>query len=594
MIRFKCPHCGRDLKASEAARGRNLHCPTCSGDLVIPDRTPQTDAKGGNAGRGTSTSTNSEAHSPKVKVRCPHCHRAFAARRSMLGKELACPACSTSFHLQQETLKPQSNPEPDKAQRQACDSQAKEGLSIQRSTPHVEGKSADGKQGMRAKPPRTLKTTLAAMLNIVFLILLCWLLYRWWYGILMTVVGLVVTVIAFVVLALLLALCVHWVGERRKTQLIRTQSGAVDDQVQFTVYRPEIIPPDIWQTMLAFAHRSQLPRDTAQDAEYDPIVEVARQAQNILGECVAHYQSLTQDSSRPVPRDGCLRFVPHMDGIEFNPTSRSFLWEEGIHREEFRFRAANRLDGTVARGGMTVFLGNVQIAEITLSIKVSSAQAVVLTRAVVHNSSRPYRKIFASYSHKDLPIVREFERFGLVLGDEFVRDWTHLRSGELWCDRLQQMIQEANVFQLFWSWNAMESAFVRKEWEFALSLGRPNFIRPVFWEEPMPEKPEQDLPPEQLRRFHFHKLESVAAVPRPPSAGRGNPEPMLHSVFGNHPEAAIPLLCGIFAFLKLTGVIGWSWWWVFSPLWALLLIILTTVTVGLPVLGIIWLVRRFK
>jgi hypothetical protein len=28
------------------------------------------------------------------------------------------------------------------------------------------------------------------------------------------------------------------------------------------------------------------------------------------------------------------------------------------------------------------------------------------------------------------------------------------------------------------------------------------------------------------------------------------------------------LLCILFVVLKLTGVIDWSWWWVFSPLWA--------------------------
>lgn len=31
------------------------------------------------------------------------------------------------------------------------------------------------------------------------------------------------------------------------------------------------------------------------------------------------------------------------------------------------------------------------------------------------------------------------------------------------------------------------------------------------------------------------------------------------------------LLCGLlaiaFVVLKLTGVIGWSWWWVLAPLW---------------------------
>lgn len=29
----------------------------------------------------------------------------------------------------------------------------------------------------------------------------------------------------------------------------------------------------------------------------------------------------------------------------------------------------------------------------------------------------------------------------------------------------------------------------------------------------------------------------------------------------------VPLLAVLFIYLKLTGVIDWSWWWVLSPLW---------------------------
>ena len=42
------------------------------------------------------------------------------------------------------------------------------------------------------------------------------------------------------------------------------------------------------------------------------------------------------------------------------------------------------------------------------------------------------------------------------------------------------------------------------QWEHALSLRRASFIRPVYWEVPMPESPDRDLPPDGLRTFHFH------------------------------------------------------------------------------------------
>ena len=48
------------------------------------------------------------------------------------------------------------------------------------------------------------------------------------------------------------------------------------------------------------------------------------------------------------------------------------------------------------------------------------------------------------------------------------------------------------------------------------------------------------------------------------------------------------LLLIVFIVLKLTGVINWSWWWVLSPLWFSLGI----VVIILIVLGIYWLVKK--
>ncbi len=94
----------------------------------------------------------------------------------------------------------------------------------------------------------------------------------------------------------------------------------------------------------------------------------------------------------------------------------------------------------------------------------------------------------------------------MSVGDEYLRDIVHLRVGEHWNDRLKQMIEQANVFQLFWSWNSINSEFVQQEWRYAMTLGHKHFIRPVYWEEPLPELAERDLPPEELKKLHFQKI----------------------------------------------------------------------------------------
>jgi hypothetical protein len=286
-------------------------------------------------------------------------------------------------------------------------------------------------------------------------------------------------------------------------------SQIIDRNVRFTVYRPERVRPEVWYTMLAFAYRAADAEEGGGDIR-ESLKEVEHRAASVLGDQIESYESRTADSRQDIPREGTLRFVPRFEGLDFNPPERSFLWVERVHQESFRFRAPREVDGGVVHGRMEVYLGVILIAEIGLTISVDSGaeapepEAEPRLQAASHG--RPYRRIFASYSHKNLSIVRQFEVFVEAFGDEFMRDWTHLKAGEVWSERLQLMISEADIFQLFWSRNSMESDFVRQEWEYALGLGRPSFVRPVYWEEPMPENPDKGLPPELLRQLHFHRL----------------------------------------------------------------------------------------
>jgi len=288
------------------------------------------------------------------------------------------------------------------------------------------------------------------------------------------------------------------------------------------LYRPAEAVALRWYPLLAFAHLAER-RPDAQDNEPDPVREVRRQAEQTLGEKVFDYRAVTQDSEAAIPREGELVLVPEITGVEFNPRQRSFLWEESVHREEFRFRAAAELAGAVVRGRLTVFLGSIILAEVPLGIRVVSESAT--RRAPESDSARVYRKIFVSYSRRDEGVVDEITRYARTLGDRYLRDVVDINAGEVWGDRLQSMIREANIFQLFWSWNSVESAFVRQEWEYALALRRPGFVRGVYWEEPMPEVPDRGLPPEELKRLHFQYVAVRGEAMSPRQADKPTPIP---------------------------------------------------------------------
>jgi len=322
-------------------------------------------------------------------------------------------------------------------------------------------------------------------------------------------------------------------GERSSGLPALSPKPIGDDNVQFTVYRPRAVKPGPWYTLLAFAHlATKRPGDSPQAP--DPVQEVRHQAHGLLGDAgIRAYQSTTQDSTASVPHRETITLIPDVPGLEFNPPSRSFRWTESFHREEFRFQAAQDRVGQIVRGRLSVFLGTMLLADVVLAIAVQETVDDIPEEAQPHEASKAgrYRKVFASYSHKDLQIVEQFEHFAKALGDEYLRDWKNLRAGEVWNERLLKMIEEADVFQLFWSRNSMQSDYVRQEYEHALGLNRVNFIRPTYWEEPLPTDPEKNLPPETLLKLHFQRIVALKEPPDDATCETQAPELVMNRRF---------------------------------------------------------------
>jgi len=326
---------------------------------------------------------------------------------------------------------------------------------------------------------------------------------------------------------------------KRYADLDNHTQNVVDRDVQFTVYRPRVAQPGRWETMLAIAHKSE-PFVGPDGNVVDPAAEVIKQATRHLGD-VGSYHTSVSDSGEALHRGSQLHFVPEIEGVTFNPSRASFLWLEPVHVEQFRLLADPRLAGQRVSGQVSVFYGLVLIAEVTLVLQIgvntpaTSNMKGSSTREFPFETARPYRTIFASYSHRDASIVDWFEATYQSLGDQLVRDVRHLRAGEVWSERLRAMIHDSDIFQLFWSANARTSEFVRSEWAYALDLRRDRFVRPVYWEQPMPPAPQE------LSRVHFTYFgQLVIAGSRLTSGGLINPAISNQRQIENVPhEAAI-------------------------------------------------------
>jgi hypothetical protein len=312
--------------------------------------------------------------------------------------------------------------------------------------------------------------------------------------------------------------------------------GIVDEDVRFTVYRPLALPAGVWASLLVFAHKTDLVEQPGR-APLDPVRQVERMARAHFGDTPVRQGS--QDARGGVFRGARLRVAADLPGITCNPGDAEFDWREPVHQVLFRLLAGPELVGSVVRGAVRIWCGPLLLGEVSLAISVTAGTPGAESPAVPESAPR-YRKIFPSYSHDDRAIVDGFAEAVRALGDEWLQDVLAIRSGEIWRARLMELIDEADIFQLFWSSNSMRSSYCREEWEHALALGRPLFVRPLYWEDPMPEDPAQGLPPAALSNVQFIKVRPYSVPGGTPARPAAAPSPVFDVPAGGPAPPAPP------------------------------------------------------
>jgi hypothetical protein len=265
--------------------------------------------------------------------------------------------------------------------------------------------------------------------------------------------------------------------------------GGEDAGLAFASYAPRDAAIDMWIPMTAYVYREGFESAVQADAA------------DILGASLDDYRRNQSEALMPVAEGALIIATPTLEGFQINPPSVSIALYEAWHRFEFKIRAKTAPLNLAVNGRLTFTVEGIIVADIPLSIfvteKPSSGQPD--GTQVTAGAARPYPAIFCSYSHKDTAIVERVERAYRILGSTYLRDATTLRSGENWNQALMNMIDQADIFQLFWSTASAASKYVQQEWEYALQKrgARPAFIRPVYWQTPMPH------PPDPLADIHF-------------------------------------------------------------------------------------------
>jgi pSer/pThr/pTyr-binding forkhead associated (FHA) protein len=266
---------------------------------------------------------------------------------------------------------------------------------------------------------------------------------------------------------------------------------SASQQTSFTAFHPKEVSVDIWNTLLVYAY---------QDAATGAVYEDADRFRQELEDIPAGLSTPLEEPLLPATN---ITIVPECKGVVFNPRRLSFKWTDNWHRSMFRFSVKKELlaGSSTVSGRINIFAGPLLIATLKMSM-VFTEKAPFEQVSGVEATTKPYKYVFASFSKEDTAVAQAYRVVSHLLGVD-AQALATSRSREIVNDQLKQAIEEAEVFQLFWSSHAVQSAYIKQEWEYALQLQRSeDFLRPIYWEVPLV------TPPDQLARWQFTYLPS--------------------------------------------------------------------------------------
>jgi hypothetical protein len=281
----------------------------------------------------------------------------------------------------------------------------------------------------------------------------------------------------------------------------------IDEDVQFTISRPSQLRAARWESMLVFAHRAG-PHVGAGGETVDPHEQVRQRVASFFGADAASVATTTEDAGAGVPRGAAMVVVPDLPDVESTPSQASITWTGELEEVRFLLRAGVHRVGSTVEGWVRVFCGPLLIAETTVRFDVvGDAETLPGLRPEPITS---YRRIFPCFSPRDRELVANVAAVAEALGDRYTAHIIEGRSEGAPDDWMLPLIDEADVFQLFWSSHSMRSATCRRQWEAALATQRSGFIRPLYWEHPFPR--DADVPPPALETLRFVRLPTPATA----------------------------------------------------------------------------------
>jgi len=256
-----------------------------------------------------------------------------------------------------------------------------------------------------------------------------------------------------------------------------------------TAAYPEAVVPGAWYQMELFLYLRK----------YQDIVD--REIQKLEQVQGSGYESVKAYLSNTIPEGTKIRISVSSEDFDISLDEISINWFEPYYRYPFRIRLRRELGPEdEANINIQVSADDLLLGELIVSTGVTTGGVTPKLSAA---QMQWYSEVFASYAHQDITVVQQYRQRYEALGVTLFVDESGLRGGVDWERALLHQIRGSDIFQLFWSSAASRSKYVKWEWQNALELvpiKGEAFIRPVFWDDPMPDAPKE------LSAIHFRRI----------------------------------------------------------------------------------------
>jgi hypothetical protein len=263
--------------------------------------------------------------------------------------------------------------------------------------------------------------------------------------------------------------------------------------------------------------------------------EIVTRLEQVTAQFGAYPRRADSEPNQRIPIGTNLEVTPRINWVRTVPAQQQVTWTGAIEELSFRIRYAGPEQAPVPCSGfIDISTCGLVVAQIPISIQVKTGEVQIAPQTVGMIS-----RVFASYSHQDEPVVRACKAAYRALGIQLFIDKDDILSGELWRGVLRRSIADHDLFQLFWSQTAADSNEVANEWKLAKEIAparTTDFIRPLYWTEPMPAVPEA------LQDMHFARLDLTSLQLPSGKAEGGEAPPASPATQQVRLEASFPIL----------------------------------------------------